>query len=108
MTSIIIPKISILFSQGSSNRYCIFNIIHYIKSMSLKLSELEKLIKDAMPDASVKIQDLAGDENHYSATIESKVFKGMSKIEQHKFVYKALKGKMGNELHALALNTIER
>ena len=73
--------------------------------MSLKLSELEKLIKDAMPDASVKIQDLAGDENHYSATIKSKVFNGKNKIEQHKIVYKSLKGKMGNELHALSITT---
>ena len=50
---------------------------------------------------------MAGDNNHYSATIKSKLFKGKSKIEQHKLVYKALKGKMGNELHALALNTKE-
>jgi len=76
--------------------------------MALKIDELKKLIIEAMPDAVIQIKDLAGDENHYSATIESKAFKGMSKIEQHKFVYKALKGKMGNELHALALNTIER
>ena len=75
--------------------------------MSLKLEEIKNLIKEAMPDAEVTIQDLAGDENHYSATIKSKVFSGKNKIEQHKLVYKALKGKMGNELHALALNTIE-
>ena len=60
-----------------------------------------------MPDAQITIQDVAGDNNHYSATIKSKVFSGKSKIEQHKLVYKALKGKMGNELHALALNTME-
>ena len=75
--------------------------------MSLKLEEIKSLIKEAMPDAEVSIEDLAGDENHYSATIKSKVFKGKSKIDQHKLVYKALKGKMGNELHALALNTME-
>jgi len=75
--------------------------------MSLKLEEIRSLIKEAMPDAEVSIEDLAGDENHYSATIKSKVFKGKSKIDQHKLVYKALKGKMGNELHALALNTME-
>ena len=75
--------------------------------MSLKLEEIRSLIKEAMPDAEVIIEDLAGDENHYSATIKSKVFKGKSKIDQHKLVYKALKGKMGNELHALALNTME-
>ena len=75
--------------------------------MSLKLEEIETLIKESIPDAQITIQDLAGDENHYSATIKSKIFTGKSKIDQHKLVYKALKGKMGNELHALALNTME-
>jgi len=75
--------------------------------MSLKLEEIKSLIKESIPDAEITIQDTAGDENHYSATIKSKVFSGKSKIEQHKLVYKALKGKMGNELHALALNTME-
>ena len=69
--------------------------------------QIKNLIKSAIPDAEINIQDLAGDENHYSATIKSKIFNGISKIEQHKLVYKALRGKMGNELHALALNTIE-
>ena len=75
--------------------------------MSLKLEEIKSLIKEYIPDAQITIQDLAGDNNHYSATIKSKVFSGKSKIEQHQLVYKALKGKMGNELHALALNTME-
>ena len=75
--------------------------------MGLKLEEIKSLIKEAMPDAEVAVQDLAGDENHYSATIKSKNFTGKSKIDQHKLVYKALKGKMGNELHALELNTME-
>ena len=75
--------------------------------MSLKLEEIKSLVKKAIPDAEITIQDLAGDENHYSATIKSKMFTGKSKVEQHKLVYKALNGKMGNELHALALNTIE-
>ena len=75
--------------------------------MSLKIEEIKSLIKEAMPDAKIAIEDLAGDENHYSATIKSKAFAGKSKIEQHKLVYKALKGKMGNELHALSLNTKE-
>ena len=75
--------------------------------MSLKLEELKSLIKKTIPDAEITIQDLAGDENHYSATIKSKVFSGKTKIEQHKLVYKALGGKMGNELHALAINTME-
>tara|TARA_B100001146_G_C15773464_1_gene261053 strand:+ start:127 stop:357 length:231 start_codon:yes stop_codon:yes gene_type:complete len=75
--------------------------------MALKLQEIKSLIIEALPDAEISIQDLAGDENHYSATIKSKNFSGKSKIEQHKMVYKALKGKMGNELHALAINTKE-
>ena len=75
--------------------------------MSLKPEEIKNLIKEAIPDAEIMIQDLAGDENHYSATIKSKIFNGKSKIEQHKIVYKSLKGKMGNELHALSINTME-
>ena len=75
--------------------------------MSLKLDEIKILIKKGIPDAEIVIKDLAGDDNHYSATIKSKLFSGKTKIEQHKLVYKALNGKMGNELHALELNTIE-
>ena len=75
--------------------------------MSIKLEEIEKLIKESIPDAEISIKDLAGDENHYSATIKSKTFTGKSKIEQHKLVYKEFKGKMGNELHALSINTTE-
>ena len=75
--------------------------------MALKIEEIKSLIKESLPDAEIIIKDLAGDENHYSATIRSKIFSGKSKIEQHKLVYKALKGKMGEELHALALNTME-
>jgi len=76
--------------------------------MGLKLEEIKSLIKSAIPDAEIAIEDLAGDDNHYSATIKSKVFSGKSKVEQHKLVYKALNGRMGNELHALSLTTIER
>ena len=75
--------------------------------MALKIDQIKEMIKEAIPDAEISIEDTAGDENHYSATIKSKTFAGKSKIEQHKLVYKALKGKMGNELHALALNTLE-
>ena len=75
--------------------------------MGLKSTEIKNLIQEAIPDAEITIHDLAGDDNHYSATIRSKIFVGKSKIEQHKLVYRALKGKMGNELHALALNTME-
>ena len=76
--------------------------------MAMNLKELENLIKEAFPDAIVEIQDLAGDENHYSATVISSQFAGKSKIEQHKMVYNSLKGKMGNQLHALALKTKEK
>ena len=75
--------------------------------MSLKQEEIKSLIKESIPDAEIIIKDLAGDDNHYSATIKSKLFAGKTKIEQHKLVYKALKGKMGNELHALAINTMD-
>tara|TARA_B100000427_G_scaffold190889_1_gene158653 strand:- start:5309 stop:5581 length:273 start_codon:yes stop_codon:yes gene_type:complete len=80
----------------------------YGKLMAMDLKEIEGLIKEALPDASIEIQDLAGDGNHYSATIISSQFAGKSKIEQHKMVYNSLKGKMGNELHALAIKTKEK
>tara|TARA_B100001109_G_scaffold193994_1_gene160605 strand:- start:97 stop:333 length:237 start_codon:yes stop_codon:yes gene_type:complete len=76
--------------------------------MAMDLKEIEKLIKEGFPDATVEIQDLAGDGNHYSATVISSKFSGKTKIEQHKMVYNSLKGKMGNELHALALKTKEK
>ena len=73
--------------------------------MPLPLKEIEKLIKDEIPDAQFEIKDLMGDNNHYSATIISNSFKNLNKIDQHKLVYKSLKGKMGNELHALSITT---
>ena len=76
--------------------------------MAMNLNEIESLIKEAMPDAVVEIQDLAGDGNHYSAVVTSSSFAGKSKIEQHKMVYNSLKGRMGNELHALAIKTKEQ
>ena len=75
--------------------------------MAMDLKEIENFIKEAMPDAIVEIQDLAGDGNHYSATVISSQFSGKSKIDQHKMVYNSLKGRMGNELHALAIKTKE-
>ena len=75
--------------------------------MPLSINEIEKLIKESIPDAQIEIKDLMGDKNHYSATIKSKLFNKLNKIEQHKLVYKSLKGKMGNELHALSLITKE-
>ena len=76
--------------------------------MAMDLKEIETLIKESISDAIVEIEDLAGDGNHYSATVASKEFSGKSKIEQHKIVYNSLKGKMGNELHALSIKTKEQ
>ena len=73
--------------------------------MPLPISEIKKLIKESIPDATIEIKDLMGDNNHYSALIKSKLFNNLSKIEQHKLVYKSLKGKMGNELHAFSIST---
>ena len=73
--------------------------------MPLPIDEIKKLIKESIPDDSIEIKDLMGDNNHYSATIRSELFKNLNKIEQHKLVYKSLKGKMGNELHALSITT---
>tara|TARA_B110000438_G_scaffold244520_1_gene245055 strand:- start:105 stop:335 length:231 start_codon:yes stop_codon:yes gene_type:complete len=73
--------------------------------MPMEIELIENLIKKSIPDASILIEDLRGDGDHYSATIVSKSFEGKSKIEQHKMVYASLEGKMGNELHALMLKT---
>ena len=73
--------------------------------MPMDASEIERLIKSRIPDALVTIRDLAGDGDHYSATIVSSAFKGKSRVQQHQLVYAALKGRMGGELHALALTT---
>ena len=73
--------------------------------MALPIDEIKKLIIESIPDASIDIKDLMGDNNHYAATIRSSQFNNLSKIDQHKLVYKALKGKMGNELHALSITT---
>ena len=73
--------------------------------MPLPIEEIKNLIKKSIPDASIEIKVLMGDNNHYSATVKSKLFNNLNKIEQHKLVYKSLKGKMGNELHALSLTT---
>jgi stress-induced morphogen len=68
-------------------------------------NEIEKLIKSAIPDARVEIRDLAGDGDHYAATVVSESFRGKSRVQQHQMVYAALKGSMGGALHALALQT---
>ena len=68
-------------------------------------SEIEALIKAAIPDASVTIEDLAGDGDHYAASVVAESFRGLSRVRQHQIVYAALRGRMGGELHALALQT---
>jgi stress-induced morphogen len=73
--------------------------------MPMAAHDIETLIKEAFPDAQVTIQDLAGDGDHYAAQITSAAFKGKNRVQQHQLVYKALQGRMGNELHALALQT---
>ena len=73
--------------------------------MAISIKEIKDLITSSIPDAAIEIKNLMGDNNHYSAKIVSKVFNNLSKIEQHKLVYKSLKGKMGNELHALSITT---
>ena len=73
--------------------------------MPMNPAEIETLIKQAMPDAEVTIEDLRGDGDHYAAYIVSSAFKGKSRVQQHQLVYQALQGRMGNELHALALQT---
>jgi stress-induced morphogen len=73
--------------------------------MAMPAMEIERLIKDAFPDAEVEIRDLAGDGDHYAANVVSRAFAGKSRVQQHQMIYAALKGKMGGELHALALQT---
>jgi stress-induced morphogen len=73
--------------------------------MPMKAEDIEAMIRAGLPDAVVEIKDLAGDGDHYAATVVSSAFAGKSKVQQHQLVYAALKGKMGGELHALALTT---
>ena len=73
--------------------------------MAKNQSDIEQMIKEAIPDAEVQIEDLRGDGDHYAAYVRSAEFKGKTRVQQHQMVYKALKGRMGNELHALALQT---
>ncbi len=73
--------------------------------MAMDAGEIERLIKASIPDAEVTIRDLAGDGDHYAATVISESFRGKSRVQQHQLVYAALKGQMGGILHALALQT---
>ena len=73
--------------------------------MAMEARDIEKLIKDGIPDAKVTIRDLAGDGDHYAAEVVAESFRGKSRVQQHQMVYDALKGNMGGVLHALALQT---
>ena len=73
--------------------------------MGMKGSEIEAMIRAAFPDAEVEMKDLAGDDNHWAASVKSAAFKGKSRVQQHQMVYAALKGNMGGVLHALQLTT---
>lgn len=73
--------------------------------MAMQTGEIEKLIKEAFPDADIKITDLAGDNDHFAAMVTSNAFKGKTRVQQHQMVYEALKGRMGGVLHALSLQT---
>ncbi len=73
--------------------------------MAMDAAEIERLIKEALPDAQVSIEDLRGDGDHYAAQVVSRVFEGKNRVQQHQLVYQALQGRIGNELHALAIQT---
>jgi stress-induced morphogen len=73
--------------------------------MPMQPQEIERLIKERLPDAEVTIEDMAGDGDHYAATVVSEAFRGKSRVQQHQMVYEALKGNVGGQLHALALLT---
>lgn len=73
--------------------------------MPMAADDIQKMIKDALPDAEVEITDLAGDGDHYKAVVISAAFEGKSRVQQHQMVYAALQGNMGGVLHALALET---
>ena len=75
--------------------------------MAMDAAMIERLIRESLPDAQVSIEDLRGDGDHYAATVVSASFKGKTRVQQHQMVYAALKGRMGGELHALALQTSE-
>lgn len=76
--------------------------------MGMKASEIEAYIRAAFPDAEIELKDLAGDDNHWAATIKSSAFAGISRVAQHQMVYAALKGNMGGVLHALQLTTVAK
>ena len=73
--------------------------------MPMSAAEIERMIREAIPDAQVSIEDLRGDGDHYAAHVVAASFKGKTRVQQHQMVYQALRGRMGGELHAMALQT---
>lgn len=73
--------------------------------MAMDAAEIERLIRDGIPDASVRLEDMRGDGDHYAAYVTSPAFKGKTRVQQHQMVYQALQGNMGDALHALAIQT---
>nr|WP_255663319.1 BolA family transcriptional regulator [Nitratireductor sp. B36] len=90
---------------GARRHISIENTSGGTASMAMNAADIERLIKEGIPDAKVTIRDLAGDGDHYAAEVVAESFRGKSRVQQHQMVYNALKGNMGGALHALALQT---
>src|SRR6266853_3173104 len=95
----------ILVSRLYGRREPLICLLKEIAPMAMDAHDIERLIKAAIPDAKVTIRDLAGDGDHYAATVISESFRGKSRVQQHQIVYQSLRGQMGGVLHALALQT---
>jgi stress-induced morphogen len=93
--------VSGLFRGGQAGLF----LIDKVNDMPMSAEQIEKLIRERLPDAEVSIRDLAGDGDHYAALVVSEAFRGKTRVQQHQMVYDALRGSMGSELHALALQT---
>jgi stress-induced morphogen len=85
--------------------FCCARLKNGVRAMAIEAAMIERLIKESLPDAQVSIEDLRGDGDHYAAHVISGSFRGKTRVQQHQMVYQALRGRMGNELHALALQT---
>ncbi len=97
--------VHVKFGPGSGGVLPRIGVILETLSMPMDARDIEAMIKAAIPDADVTIRDLAGDGDHYAATVISESFRGKSRVQQHQIVYQSLKGQMGGVLHALALQT---
>ena len=101
------PRIRGALKRKPEKRSTPSKLLRSATPMAMSQTEIETMIRDAFPDARVEVKDLAGDGNHYAATVVTPAFKGKTRVRQHQMVYEALKGRMGGELHALALTTSE-